>query len=138
MAPLAGPEFETAVKTISDIVRRCGVGSLFVTWESDPHCDHEAASALAKAVRRQCPDLKLWAYPIWGWHLDASAETGQPAPQGYRLDISTYRVRKEEAIAKHASQMAGVIDDDPSGFQLDAASLAPFLGQFEYFIEVPV
>src|SRR5215813_8407340 len=45
------------------------VANLFVTWRHDPHCDHEATAVLAKKVRRRHPKIRLWAYPVWGWHL---------------------------------------------------------------------
>ena len=84
------------------------------------------------------PGLKLWAYPIWGWHIEASAEIHQPPPMASRIDISLYRDRKLKAVAAHASQMTDLINDDPDGFRFDERSLAPFLGRYEYFIEVSV
>jgi LmbE family N-acetylglucosaminyl deacetylase len=138
MAPISGPQFDAAVEETLNVIRRSEAGALFVTWERDPHCDHEASAELAKTVRRMRPGLKLWAYPIWGWHIEASVEIHQPSPKAHRIDISLYRDRKLQAIAAHASQMTDLISDDPEGFRFDESSLAPFLGQYEYFIEVPV
>jgi LmbE family N-acetylglucosaminyl deacetylase len=137
LAPKSGPLFEAAVQQIADLIRRSRAASLFFTWECDPHCDHEATAELAKAVGRMRPGLTLWAYPIWGWHIDANAETHRRPPKAFRIDISQYRDQKLKAIAAHASQMTGLINDDADGFRFDAKSLAPFLGQYEYFIEVP-
>jgi LmbE family N-acetylglucosaminyl deacetylase len=136
-APKSGPLFEAAVETTVGVIRRSGADTLFVTWERDPHCDHEASAELAKAVRKLCPGLKLLAYPVWGWHIDPNAETHQPDPRAFRIDISKHKARKLEAIAAHASQMTDLIRDDPDGFRFDEKSLAPFLGNYEYFIEVP-
>ena len=72
MAPKSGPQFDAAVEKTLEVIRRSGADTLFVTWERDPHCDHEASAELAKAVRMKCPGLKLWAYPVWGWHIDTS------------------------------------------------------------------
>jgi LmbE family N-acetylglucosaminyl deacetylase len=138
MAPKAGPQFDAAVDETLGVIRRSGAETLFVTWERDPHCDHEASAELAKAVRMKCPGLQLWAYPVWGWHIEPNQETHQPHPAAFRIDISKHRNRKLEAIKAHASQMTGLIDDDPEGFRFDEQSLAPFLGQYEYFIEVPI
>jgi LmbE family N-acetylglucosaminyl deacetylase len=138
LAPKSGPQFDAAVEETLNVIRRSEAGALFVTWERDPHCDHEASAELARVVRRMSPGLKLWAYPIWGWHIEASAEIRQPPLMASRIDISPYRDRKLEAIAAHASQMTDLISDDPEGFRFDKNSLAPFLGQYEYFIEVPV
>jgi LmbE family N-acetylglucosaminyl deacetylase len=136
-APKSGPAFDNAVETTLTVIARSKADTLFVTWEKDPHCDHEASAALAKAVRRVSPGLKLWAYPIWGWHLESSADTDQQLPKAVRVDISEHMDRKREAIEAHASQMTALISDDPDGFRFDQKSLAPFLGPYEYFIEVP-
>jgi LmbE family N-acetylglucosaminyl deacetylase len=136
-APKIGPAFDNAVETTLAVIARSDADTLFVTWEKDTHCDHEASSALAKAVRRMCPGLKLWAYPIWGWHLEPGLEIDQPFRKAVRIDISKYRDRKLAAIEAHASQMTDLIGDDPDGFRFNQKSLAPFLGAYEYFIEVP-
>lgn len=136
-APTSGPMFDAAVARIVDDIKACGARSLFVTWECDPHCDHEAAAAIAKAARAVLPDIRLWAYPIWGWHLDRLSEVRQPPPSGVRIDIAKELQTKRAAIAAHASQMTDMISDDPEGFRFTEAAMAPFLTPFEYFIEVP-
>jgi LmbE family N-acetylglucosaminyl deacetylase len=137
-APKSGPQFDEAVDKTLNVVRRSGADTLFVTWEADPHCDHGASAELAKAVRRKSLGLKLLAYPVWGWHIQPSEEIPQPRPRAFRIDISKHRDRKIQAIAAHASQMTDLIGDDPDGFRFDDRLLAPFLGQYEYFIEVPI
>ncbi|KIZ48037.1 MULTISPECIES: PIG-L deacetylase family protein [Rhodopseudomonas] len=135
-APSSGAAFDHAVATITETCRKADARSLFVTWDCDPHCDHVAAARMAEAVRRQLPQLHLWAYPIWGWHLDRSTMLERPRPRGLRLDISRHQTIKRAAIAAHVSQMTDLIDDDPDGFRFTDTTLAPFLGAFEYFIEV--
>lgn len=135
-APSAGPAFEAAVEAIVELCSKAGAKSLFVTWDRDPHCDHEATARMADAVRRRMPGLKLWAYPIWAWHLDPALPFDRAPPTGFRLDISAQQAVKRRAIAAHVSQMTALIDDDPEGFRFTDATLAPFLGPFEYFIEV--
>jgi LmbE family N-acetylglucosaminyl deacetylase len=136
-APKSGPDFERAVTRVLQIVTASGADSLFVTWEHDPHCDHEAAACLAKQIRRLIPGLKLWAYPVWGWHISADQPITAPPPAGLRLLIDDVLPVKRAAIAAHASQMTDLIDDDPSGFRFTKAQLAPFLRPFEYYVEVP-
>jgi LmbE family N-acetylglucosaminyl deacetylase len=138
MAPTSGPRFDAAVEAVMKVLGRSEAAMLFVTWEGDPHCDHQASAELAKTLRRKSPGLELWAYPIWGWHLEAGAEIPHPAPKAFRIDIARYSERKRYAIAAHASQMTDLISDDPEGFRFDETSLAPFLGQYEYFIKVPL
>lgn len=134
--PRSGPAFDAAVGAILAIVRGAGARSLFTTWASDPHCDHEATAGMALAVRRLVPAITVWAYPVWGWHLDPSVEIGHSPPRGFRIDISRHQARKRAALAAHVSQMTDLIGDDPDGFHFSGPSLAPFLGSYEYFFEV--
>lgn len=136
-APSSGAAFDAAVAAIAETCNRAGAASLFVTWDCDPHCDHQATARIAKAVRQRMPQLRLWAYPIWGWHLDPKLPLDSPKPRGLRLNISRYQQQKQAAIAAHVSQMTDLIDDDHEGFCFTETKLAPFLGPFEYFIEVP-
>ena len=136
-APLQGPDFDRAVDRIAALVQASTAGSLFVTWGRDPHCDHESADQMARAVRRRLPALKLWSYPIWGWHLDPALEIDEPLPRGCRIDISPWLVAKHAAIAAHASQLTDLIADDPDGFRFDDRTIAPFMGPYEYYFEVP-
>jgi LmbE family N-acetylglucosaminyl deacetylase len=135
-APVAGPAFDAAVAAISEACARSQAKSLFVTWDGDPHCDHEAAARMAEAMRARIPEINLWAYPIWGWHLNPSIQLKCAAPRGFRLDISQHQHCKRAAVAAHVSQMTDLIDDDSDGFRFTDATIAPFLGSFEYFIEV--
>lgn len=135
-APTSGPAFDAAVAAIVATCARSGAQSLFATWDGDPHCDHQATARMAKAVKRRMPDLRLWAYPIWGWHLDPSLQLHDSSPEGWRLDISQHQAGKRAAIFAHASQTTDLIADDPEGFRLTDKSLGPFLGRFEYFLKV--
>jgi len=135
-APRSGPAFEAAVSEITAMVRSSGAAALFTTWDSDPHCDHVATARMAETVRDRIGGLRLWAYPVWGWHLDPSGAVEAPPPRGLRIDISRHRAAKRAALEAHASQMTDLISDDPDGFRFSAPTLAPFLGRFEYFIEI--
>ena len=132
--PSAGPAFERMVDAVVVIARRIGAGSLFVTWGHDPHCDHEAAAAIAIAAARSLAPIRLWAYPIWGWHLDGTQPIDIAGPTGLRLGIEPVQARKRGALACYASQMSDLVDDDPTGFCFTEAQLAPFLGPFEFYI----
>jgi LmbE family N-acetylglucosaminyl deacetylase len=130
--PSKGPVFEKTVRFVTSLVQSIKAETLFVTWHHDPHCDHKAAAEVAQAAKQRLPALKVWAYPIWGWHLNRSEDlTG--APEGFRLDITHEADAKRAAIAAHRSQMTDLIQDDPDGFRFNADSLAPFLTSFEVF-----
>ncbi len=132
-----GEAFVDAVGRLIALIDAAGAAALFVTWGRDPHCDHEAADAMARAVRRQRPKLKLWSYPIWGWHISPTASVDEPSPRGFRIDITPWLPQKLAAIEAHASQMTDLIDDDPEGFRFDETTIKPFIGPFEYVFEVP-
>ena len=136
-APTSGPAFEAAVDRIVEIVDASGAAAMLVTWGRDPHCDHEAADLMARAVRARRPTLRLWSYPIWGWHLDPAAEIDEPTPRGFRLDVSPWLAAKRAAIQAHASQMTDLIGDDPEGFRFQERTIAPFVGRHEVFFAVP-
>ncbi|WP_022720532.1 PIG-L deacetylase family protein [Rhodopseudomonas sp. B29] len=135
-APTEGPPFDAAVHAIAAICIHAGAKSLLVTWDGDPHCDHQATARIAEAVCRQHPQIALWAFPIWGWHLDPAAPLDRPPPEGLRLDISAQHGRKRAAIDAHVSQMTDLIDDDPDGFRFTDQTLAPFVGPYEYYLKV--
>ncbi len=134
-APAEGGAFDDAVATIDATARRVGAKTLFVTSELDPHCDHEAAHAMARAALARLA-VRLWAYPIWSLHLDPDVAVSGPPPRGIRLDIGAQREAKQAALQCYASQMTPLIDDDPEGFVMTAEQLAPFLDRVETFIEI--
>ena len=135
--PLDGLAFDAAVAHLAAVADAAQAGAVFVTWAHDPHCDHEAAAAMARCLRDHRPNLAYWCYPIWGWHLDRSQEVDAPPPRGHRIDIAPWRAQKERAIAAHLSQMTDLIDDDPEGFRFTPDTLAPFLQPVETVFEMP-
>lgn len=135
-APVAGAEFEAAVERIVAVAREWGCEVLLAPWRHDPHCDHEAAHLMASAAAARA-GLGHLAYPVWGWTLDAAMTLEGPAVAGWRLDVSEQRIVKERAIGAHRSQYAGLVDDDPGGFQLEAGFLDLFAGRFETFLSAP-
>ncbi len=136
-APRRGPAFDDAVDRLGALVERTGARTVMVTWGGDPHCDHEAADAMARALRRRDPAMELWSYPIWGWHRDPDEKVDDPAPSGWQIDIEPWLPAKRAAIAAHASQMTDLIPDDPEGFRFTPATLAPFLRPVETLFKVP-
>ncbi len=132
-APLAGPAFETAVAAILDAAAAHGSSVILAPWRHDPHCDHEAADAMARAAAERGP-MRHLAYPVWGWTLPPEQELPTTRPVGWRLDISAHLPAKRSAIAAHRSQYSDLIDDDPTGFRLPPHLLAVFDRPFEVYI----
>ena len=135
-APVAGPAFAAAVTAIASLAMRHDAATILSSWQFDPHCDHEAAHLVAAAAAADAGCRHL-AYPVWGLTLPPDTSLPGPLPTGRRIDITPYLGRKRAAIAAHHSQYAGLIADDPLGFQLPPAFLALFDRPFEILLDVP-
>ncbi len=132
-APVEGAGFGAAVAAILSFVERAGAATILSPWQHDPHCDHLAAHLMAcDAVARS--RVRHLAYPIWGWTLPPETMLPGPAPHGMRLSITDHMAAKRRAIAAHASQYGGLIQDDPDGFRLPANLLDVFSRPYETFL----
>ncbi|GJE73783.1 PIG-L deacetylase family protein [Methylorubrum suomiense] len=134
--PSEGPQAEAAAARIADIAREAGARAVFVTWRHDPHCDHTASAAIVDLAQAHLPGSAFYAYPVWGWTLPPEREVGA-APSGYRLAVEAERAAKRRAVEAHASQVSGLIEDDPAGFQLQPAMIDRLTGPYEWFIALP-
>ncbi len=132
-APLDGTEFDAAVAVIMSVAETMGAATILAPWEHDPHCDHLAAHRMAAAIARAGP-IRHLAYPVWGWTLPPDTPLPGPVPDGLRLDVGDYLALKHRAIAAHATQHGGLIDDDPTGFKLAPGFLDLFSRRFETFL----
>jgi len=136
--PAAGTvAFEKAATQLREMLGALTPATLLVPWRRDPHCDHEATWRLLREAVVGLPAAPRWLeYPIWAW-TQAESEAAPQTDDGraWRLDISPVLARKEQAIARHRSQMGALIHDDPGGFVLEPAILAHFARPWELFIE---
>jgi LmbE family N-acetylglucosaminyl deacetylase len=135
-SPTSGPAFDNAVRTVGELLREHRLGSILATWRHDPHCDHLSAHHIAATVARTARCRHL-AYPVWGLTLPAESSLDGPIPTGFRLDITAHLAAKRQAIAAHRSQYAGLIADDPTGFQLTDSFRALFDSPYEALLEPP-
>jgi LmbE family N-acetylglucosaminyl deacetylase len=88
-----------------------------VTAPTDPHGDHQAASALVQDIPWDW-SVAVMHYPIWTWSAPAQALPVR-TPDGFRIDIAPWLPRKKMAVAAHRSQHGGVIEDATEAFELD-------------------
>ena len=132
-APMEGDGFDAAVATILSVAERTEAASVLSPWQHDPHCDHLAAHLMAGAAVARCR-LRHLAYPIWGWTLPPDTRLPGLPPGGMRLDITEHLAAKRRAIAAHASQYGGLIQDDADGFQLPSSLLDIFNRPYETFL----
>lgn len=133
-APSDGPGAEKAIDAIVGCANEVGADALFVTWRHDPHCDHQAAYRIARAVQDRISHLRLYEYSVWGSALPPATPIEEPFG-GFRIRIANHLEKKRRAIAAHRSQVTDLIKDDPSAFRLSAEDLARFDRPYEIFFE---
>ncbi|EWY37556.1 GlcNAc-PI de-N-acetylase [Skermanella stibiiresistens SB22] len=134
--PHPGAEgFEAATARIAELLD--GIDTVAVSFRDDPHCDHQAAFAIASAAihqitRQTSRRIRLLEYVIW----NDAAHTS--VPEGFRafgLDIASVLDAKLKAIGCHRSQITDMISDDPTGFRLDPVMLKRFEQPVETYLE---
>ena len=130
-------DFGGVVNELGELLADWQVDTLVVPWRRDPHGDHRATWEICRAAARTYPDKVRWIeYPVWMW--EASNIVDLPREEEmivWRLDVTEQLDRKQRAVYAHASQYAGLIDDDPTGFQLQEGMLDHFRRPFEVFFE---
>jgi LmbE family N-acetylglucosaminyl deacetylase len=132
-APAEGRRLRMAADVVAALARAHGCRSILSSWVHDPHCDHAAAHRIAALAARD-GGLAHRSFPVWGLTLPPDALV--PAhPRGCRLDVAPWRAAKQQAIRAHASQWAGVITDDPDGFQMQPEFMALFDAPWEIFFD---
>lgn len=107
--------------------------AIWSTWDGDPHPDHGRAAHLARQIALLRPDLALWSYPVWGRFVDDLP--AQDLDRLFRLDTTAWQPVKTLALAAHASQMTGLISDDPGGFRMTDMLQQHFLNSPELFFD---
>ncbi len=132
-APREGQAFEQVVDRLAALAASHRCDTILAPWRHDPHCDHEAAWHIADALAAR-QELRLLAYPVWGWLIPPDTLLDAPAPEGWRLPIAAHLPAKARAIRSHQTQYGTLIDDDPDGFRLPLALLSVFEAPFEVFL----
>lgn len=135
-APTAGAELQRAVGDLVGLIAATGCATVVTAWQHDPHCDHEAAAIIARLACDK-GGTRLLAYPVWGRTLAPGQAIGQGSVTGFRLDVRHRLLQKRAAIHAHRSQYAGIIGDDPGGFQMRAGFIDLFLDSTEIYLECP-
>ena len=119
----ASAVFEASVARLASLLRRDGATALVTTWAHEPHCDHAAAAAVARAaVARLFGRVALYWCVVWGWRApEAAALTGyRTLPTPRRI---AHAARRRAAIARHRSQIGAVIPGCADGFILPRGML---------------
>lgn len=129
--------FAEAVAACRALLARYRVQTVLAPWRREPHCDHRAASAIARAALAvHAAPVRLLEYPIWTWTLAGDGDApASGESRGWRLCVRDVAPRKLAAIAAHRSQTTNLIDDDAAGFRLLPEQLALFARPWELFLE---
>lgn len=107
--------------------------AIWTAWQGDPHPDHGRTARIAACLADQNPALALWSYPIWG-RFDHTADAFK-ADAVVQFETHMWQDRKAAAVAAHATQMSGLISDDPNGFQMDTGMQQHFITRPEIFVK---
>jgi len=127
------PATGTVSTRVATIAREKGCAVILAPWFYDPHCDHEAAAIIARDAA-EAAGCRLLSYPVWGWLLPPDQELPVTEVAGYKLPILSHLQAKQSAVAAHASQYSGLIDDSPRGFRLPPELLSVFERPYEVFL----
>ena len=136
VAPHDGPDFDRGVERLIGLAAQYDCRVICAPWRLDPHGDHLAVHKMAVRVA-EALGVRHLSYPVWGWMLPGDQELGAVDISGSRLDIVDLLGRKRQALQAHATQYAGIIDDDPTGFQLTDDILNRFIQPFEVYLNNP-
>jgi LmbE family N-acetylglucosaminyl deacetylase len=128
----AGPAFDAVLESLCELAATWRCQLILGPWGFDPHCDHEAGAALARALARRT-GADLMFYPVWGLLRPDSDELPLDRIAGWRLDVAAFHAAKRAAIAAHRSQ-TGLITDSPDGFTIPDALLAACLQPTELYL----
>jgi len=108
-APLAPDTaaFDRTVRRLVALCRRARLTRVATTWDADPHCDHEAAAQVARAVARQLGTKPLF-FCVWGWTRE---DVGQRLTRVAPVVVCDARHRGavRRALSCHRSQLGGRI-----------------------------
>lgn len=103
--------FEATARRVAALCRDQRVDAIAVTGPDDPHCDHQAASRLARrAAGMARRPVAVFDYVVWG-----------APPSGSKLRITTRPLRaglRAYALSSHQSQLTPIFGQ---GFRLEKA-----------------
>lgn len=111
--------FERTVRRLVALCRRAGLRRVVATWDGDPHCDHQAAAQVARAVARRIGVTPLF-YCVWGWTRD-DVEQALAQARPIVFHAPQHRGAARRALACHRSQLGGRITGAHDRFVLPRA-----------------
>lgn len=129
------PTFERTADRLAAWCRVRGIRRIAVTWDGEPHCDHEASAALAAAVAERTA-VRLYHYLVWGWTVaDVARHTRNR--RVVSIDTSARRPQQRRAMACHRSQRGGRIAGAAENFRLPRMMLRLLDRPATLLLEIP-
>ena len=140
LAELAGADARALRAALAAAAAALAPTHVLLPWRRDPHPDHRALAALARAALRRGPGApRLLEYAVW--LNERGTESDRPrSDEVHALRFASEAcdgAAKRAALAEHRSQTSALIDDDPSGFRLDPAMAERACANPEIFYEEP-
>ncbi len=133
--PLAAddPARARSLARLADWVSGFAPRSLWAPWSGEAHCDHLAAARLgADLARRFRPRPVRMDYLVWGWKEPGLTRV---RARTWALDCPGTIPARRRALACHRTQLAGVIDDALTGFQIPPRLAALVARPTEVYLE---
>jgi LmbE family N-acetylglucosaminyl deacetylase len=129
------PMFERTADRLAAWCRARNIRRIAVTWDGEPHCDHEAAAALAGAVADRTT-VRLYQYLVWGWTVADVARRIRNR-RAVSIDTSARRPQQRRAMACHRSQRGGRIVGAAENFRLPDFMLRLLDRPVTLLLEIP-
>ncbi len=129
------PAFDRTADRLAAWCRTRGIRQIAVTWDGEPHCDHEAAAALAQAVAARTA-VRLYHYLVWGWTVAYVVQRVRNR-RIVSIDTSERRPHQRRAMACHRSQRGGRIVGAAENFRLPGAMLRLLDRPTTLLLEIP-
>jgi LmbE family N-acetylglucosaminyl deacetylase len=122
--PEGTKEFTRTRDRLAGLCRRENIHAIAVTWRGEPHIDHAAAFAVARAVQRHAHGrIAVFEFPVWGWTL---AEMGRRTRSCRLVTLGGQRSarRARRAIQQHRTQVSPMIAGAATAFRLPSEMIA--------------
>ena len=116
LAPRTGAAFERITRHLAAWLTAFDCCTIFVPWRHDPHADHEAAALIGEAAAR-VTNVRLLAYPVWGWTLLADSTVQDHRVGGWRLEITAHlqsSVAPSRPMPRNTARLSTMIPRDLS------------------------
>ena len=132
--PAGGPAAVPLVAALRRRIEETRAAAVFVTWIDDPHCDHQAAFALA--IEAAGPvQATLYAYPVWSWTVDLPEKARTRARCCGSISDASWTPNGARSRVTPASSDASSTTI-PRDSPLSDTELALFVQRYETFIAV--